>query len=1028
MGIEKIDLLVDGRRVHTRDLASLLETIQDFKVPIGKDVALGRELKVQAAVHDVAGNVGRGELALSIKDLSAPSVELSTSAAENIIRASEPLRVRIKAADRFGLASIQYRVTNALKDEGEFIIDPAEISAERELTLEVPSEAVGGGTIGLWARALDRAGNRQDTRWLSVRILDEVAPRVVSVQPADAATDVNPATGIRLRFSEGISRKSVNPESLVVRGPDGVVAEKRYFEYFSRWVDLKPDQPLKRGERYTVTATADITDPTGNPLKEIFTSHFTTDGTGPALAELLPADEADGVAALPVIRARFNEALKRETLTPEAISLVDAADEVVPTAIEWKNRDQTIELRPKEALALGRQYVIRVTGLLTDIAGNSITDADGKPIDVLVHRFTTGTIRFLSPQDGEQVLEMTRIPLEISPEGLAVASVVFEVNGKHSPAVPGTPFRLAYQVPAMADAPHLTITAVAMDDKGKEIARKSAVVTVVSGLQREPAILGVAEGGTSHFRLWLSVPLEIDLPIKLAIQEPSVVRLSHEQMVLKAGDKELRVPVEGVSKGNTFLTIQSERGDIALTVSVSKPATVSRQTISSLAMGLGIQPAAFTQPLHFPKIGDYTPAIPLLAIPAHTEMPVEVLSHAVEIVDVPDRVTIAAGSRTASVSLRIKAVGEAVLWLKVGDTINRLRLVVGEPVEAVPRFFSGVASGSMGLSVTAMPSLGPIHMPRTGSYTITVPLLSAPVSQETRVAVSSPTPAIIECKDDVSIAEGSQMATLALTAKGKGEGEIILTAGKEVYRVPIIVGEVETALPPAAASQPVGMSVTPSAFTWQIVVPHLGKRRISVPLLPSVTTEKIVVKITSDEPDVIQVQDKVVIPAGSRMAHVVLNLKKPGYARLKMQVGNDVTWLPIIVGTASETIVIGVGSVPLGVAVTPAGTAGRLLMRPGTKIRIRVPLLSAPATEEVAVALRNRHPEIARATVAAAAIPAGERALEIPLTAKPGAAGTAVIDLLFGDTLKTVEVIVGQPSAGDEPIIVSPVVGFEVKK
>ena len=58
IGIEKIDLLVDGTRVQTRDIASLLETIQDFKVPIDRDIVLGREVKVQAAVHDAAGNVG----------------------------------------------------------------------------------------------------------------------------------------------------------------------------------------------------------------------------------------------------------------------------------------------------------------------------------------------------------------------------------------------------------------------------------------------------------------------------------------------------------------------------------------------------------------------------------------------------------------------------------------------------------------------------------------------------------------------------------------------------------------------------------------------------------------------------------------------------------------------------------------------------------------------------------------------------------------------------------------------------------
>ena len=1029
IGVEKIDLLVNGELVQSREIASKKETTQHFKLFVSEDVELETDLHVKASVHDAAGNIGENTLILLAKDLRAPSVSIVSSAVENKILAGKTLRVKIKAEDSFGVASIRYKVTGVVKAHGEFSIDPVGESAEREFDLKVPEEAAGGGTVSIISNATDRSGNTRDTYWLNIRVLDVVPPKVIVVKPPDAATDVDPAIHVRLRFSEPISRRTVSAESMVLKGPDGVVPGSFYFDRWSRDANFKPAQPLERGGRYTVTASTAITDPTGNPLQEVFTSHFTTDSTGPALAELIPEDGADGVAALPVIRARFNEALKRESVTPEAISLVDASGEAIPTETKWRDRDRTLELRPKEALSLGSQYTIRISGLLTDIAGNSITDADGTPIDELIHRFTTGTIRFLSPLDGGTVLEKTRIPLEISPEGLAVASVVFEVNGQRSPAVPGPVFRMAYHVPAMVDAPNLTITAIAMDEKGKEIARKSLSTTVVPGLQNEPAILGVSKGGESYFRLFLSVPLETDLPLKLAVQEPSVARLPREPLVLRAGKKELRVPVEGVSKGNTFLTIQSERGNAALTVSVSEPSPGTQQTVSSLPMGLCIQRAAFAQSLLIPEAGDYSLSIPLLATPARSEISVEVSARPGDILDVSDRATIASGSRLARVSLKAKAVGEAALRLKVEDTVTQLRLVVGEPVQEAMQFLSGVASRPIGLSLKALPSPGPIHLPRTGTYTLTVPLLARPLTAKTRVKVSNRTPAIVEVEeDDVSIAEGSHGPTLALKAKGEGKGEVFLTTGDQVYRLPIIVGDVETTLPPAAASQPVGMAVTPPAFSGQLIIPHLGKHRISVPLLPSVATEKTEVMLFSDDPDVMAVQPKAVILDGSRMAQVSLHLKQAGSAQLKMQVGNEVTWLPVTIGPAPETFMTGVGPKPLGLEVSPPGTGGRVFLNSGAETLIRLPLLSVPATEEISVELHNRHPEISQATAASAVIPVGERALEITVRAKPGVTGTALTDLVFMDRLKTLEVIVGQPSAGDKPIIVSPVVGFEVKK
>ena len=176
------------------------------------------------------------------------------------------------------------------------------------------------------------------------------------------------------------------------------------------------------------------------------------------------------------------------------------------------------------------------------------------------------------------------------------------------------------------------------------------------------------------------------------------------------------------------------------------------------------------------------------------------------------------------------------------------------------------------------------------------------------------------------------------------------------------------------------------------------------------------------------VQQNAFIPPGSRVLQVILNLKKPGTAVLKMQVGDTVTRLPITIGTTVEKPGYGVGATPLGLAIAAPGTAGRIFMKPGAQTRFRVHLFRDPANEDIPVTIHSRHSGIVEATADMTAIPQGKRALDITLTTNPGATGTAIIDLTSGDVSKTIEVVVSESLEKYAPITVSPVVGFELKE
>jgi hypothetical protein len=229
-------------------------------------------------------------------------------------------------------------------------------------------------------------------------------------------------------------------------------------------------------------------------------------------------------------------------------------------------------------------------------------------------------------------------------------------------------------------------------------------------------------------------------------------------------------------------------------------------------------------------------------------------------------------------------------------------------------------------------------------------------------------------------------------------------------------------------SLPLGFSVTPSAFVGQIHLPQIGTHQVSVPLLPSAGETETEVSLSSTHPDIVEVGEKTVIPAESRLALVGLTTKAEGSAVLKMQVGDAITRLRVTVGPEPPDHVPGVASLPVGVGVAPPGTLGTVYMKPGTEALVRLPLLNVPVDQDTLVQLESRHPNIAYPADRSATIVAGARVLEIRIIAKPGPGGTALTDLRVGDKHGTIQVIVGMPAPDEAPVIVSPVVGFEIKE
>src|SRR5207249_1366870 len=110
--------------------------------------------------------------------------------------------------------------------------------------------------------------------------LDTTAPTVSFTAPANAATAVPINQTINATFSEPMDPLTINPASLLVRGPGttavtGIVA----YDVPSKIATFKPVSNLAPNTVYTATLTTGARDLAGNALAANFVWSFTTAGT-----------------------------------------------------------------------------------------------------------------------------------------------------------------------------------------------------------------------------------------------------------------------------------------------------------------------------------------------------------------------------------------------------------------------------------------------------------------------------------------------------------------------------------------------------------------------------------------------------------------------------------------------------------------------------------------------------------------------------------------------------------------------------
>ncbi len=211
-----------------------------------------------------------------------------------------------------------------------------------------------------------------------VRLLDQTPPTVVTTEPANGATNVNPHRPIYVTFSEPISPATVSQSTFLLTGPAGAVTGTVAYDAAISRATFTPGSALAPNSLHTATLTAGIRDRVGNPLVP-FTWTFTTgplDTVAPTVTARVPAADATDVPLDARVVITFSEELNPATAVAAHFTLTGPYGTVPWSGAAYDPAARRMTLTPRGLLLPTARYTVTIAPAVTDWAGNSVAESD----------------------------------------------------------------------------------------------------------------------------------------------------------------------------------------------------------------------------------------------------------------------------------------------------------------------------------------------------------------------------------------------------------------------------------------------------------------------------------------------------------------------------------------------------------------------------------------------------------------------------------------------------------------------------
>src|ERR1035437_8742337 len=200
-------------------------------------------------------------------------------------------------------------------------------------------------------------------------------PGVVSVTPAQGATNVAVTAIISATFNEKMNAASINAGTFTVTAPGGV-AVAGTVAYSGLVATFTPSSgALAYSTTYTATITNGAASPGGAELLGAYTWTFTTITPPPTVVGTVPVNGATGVPITQVLRVRFNEATTCATLASPATNFTVTGPGTTPVAGTVACSGSGATFTPNLALAYNTVYTATIAAAVTPLAGTPMAAA-----------------------------------------------------------------------------------------------------------------------------------------------------------------------------------------------------------------------------------------------------------------------------------------------------------------------------------------------------------------------------------------------------------------------------------------------------------------------------------------------------------------------------------------------------------------------------------------------------------------------------------------------------------------------------
>jgi hypothetical protein len=367
-------------------------------------------------------------------------------------------------------------------------------------------------------------------------------------------------------------------------------------------------------------------------------------------------------------------------------------------------------------------------------------------------------------------------------------------------------------VAASARGIAIAIASVSDPLVGTSLTAQAAPAGLAIALPPSAGQLVIAAGRqSSSVVTLLPVPATSDVAVSITSSNPAIATAT--ATAIHAGTQVTTLSLVSGVEGTAVLTVRA--GDVvrSITVIVGTPAANQTPIALAPAVGASVPSPPFAGQAFAPMGRAVTLGLVMLPAPAASPRSVTVTSSDPAVVQVAaPSVTIAAGSRIASIEIVTGSGGRATLTMMMDGERRDFTVVVGAAPS--PGGVPVAAAPSVGVSVVPSPGVGRVVAPAGSASTATlgVQLLRTPRAANVAVTVTSSNPQVVTLSGgatmSLAIAAGSVVLPTTIGTSGS-EGAALLTFEFEGQRMDlvVVVGSPPASQLPAVVAPIVGVLV-----------------------------------------------------------------------------------------------------------------------------------------------------------------------------------------------------------------------------